>query len=145
MERLEKGGVVSPPTGGQERPEATKTKTVPTAGAGAFPWWDNLLTELRRKKRTVEALPKEGTPPTYRSGRLVVEFSPDFRFHWESVKRTENLRLVEEVLQQITGKQITLEYVLEKTKKEDPAQQPDLVQKALDLFGGRVVESEEEE
>ena len=145
LERLEKSGVVSPPTGGQERPEETKTKTVPTEGEGDFPWWDKLLKEMRRKKRTVEALLKEGTPRSYRSGRLVVEFSPDFRFHWESVKRTENLRLVEEVLQQITGKQITLECVLEETKKEDPAQQPDLVQKALDLFGGRVVESEEEE
>lgn len=143
LARLEKGGAVYPQNRGQEKQEKT-ADNFSHEEEGDFPWWDQLLQALRRKKRTVEALLKEGKPRSYRSGRLVVEFSPDFRFHWETIRRTENLRLVEEVLQQISGKPITLECVLE-TEEENPAQQPDLVQKALDLFGGRIVESDEEE
>ncbi len=142
LARLEKGGAIPQP-GGEEKQEKTRDN-FPPEEEGDFPWWDQLLQALRRKKRTVEALLKEGKPCSYRSGRLVVEFSPDFRFHWETIRRVENLRLVEEVLQQVCGKPVTLECVL-KTEEENPAQQPDLVQKALDLFGGRIVESDEEE
>lgn len=104
--------------------------------------WEELLAVVRKKKRTVEALLREGTPGGIRSGRLVVEFAPEFRFHWENIRRPENLRLIEEALQETTGAEIILECVL---KQELPAsgaeERPDLLQKALDLFGGRIIES----
>jgi hypothetical protein len=111
-----------------------------------FPWWDRLLEEMRGKKRTVEALLKEGTPRSYCPGRLVVAFAPGFRFHWENVKRPDNLRLVEEVLSRLAGEKFTVECILEEEEETRTlGKEPELVQKALRLFGGEVVKSEEEE
>jgi len=116
-----------------------------TGQPGDFPWWDRLLEEMRGKKRTVEALLKEGTPRSYRPGRLVVAFAPGFRFHCENIKRPDNLRLVEEVLSRLAGEKITVECVLEEEDKQTSGNEPELVQKALSLFGGEVVKAEEEE
>ena len=116
----------------------------PTGPPADFPWWDRLLEEIRGKKRTVEALLKEGTPRSYRPGRLVVAFAPGFRFHWENIRRPDNLRLVEEVLSRLAGEKITVECVLEEENQTSP-KEPELVQKALSLFGGEVVKAEEEE
>jgi DNA polymerase-3 subunit gamma/tau len=110
-----------------------------------FPWWDRLLEEMRGKKRTVEALLKEGIPRSYRPGHLVVAFAPGYRFHWENVKRPDNLRLVEEVLSRLAGERITVECVLEEEEARTSGKEPELVQKALSLFGGEVVKAEEEE
>ncbi|NLZ44637.1 MAG: hypothetical protein GX894_07255, partial [Clostridia bacterium] len=117
-----------------------------TGPVADFPWWDRLLEEMRGKKRTVEALLKEGVPRSYRPGHLVVAFAPGFRFHWENVRRPDNLRLVEEVLSRLAGERITVECVLEKEEEaRTPGKEPELVQKALSLFGGEVVKAEEEE
>ncbi|NLY88401.1 MAG: hypothetical protein GX085_02105, partial [Firmicutes bacterium] len=122
-------------------------KAADTTGPhGDFPWWDRLLEEMRGKKRTVEALLKEGTPRSYRPGHLVVAFAPGFRFHWENVRRPDNLRLVEEVLSRLAGEKITVECILEEEEKtQTPEKEQELVQKALKLFGGEVVKAEEEE
>ena len=151
----------APETHAQEAPTQERKKKAPkrAVGAGAaekgsditsphadFPWWDRLLEEMRGKKRTVEALLKEGTPRSYRPGHLVVAFAPGFRFHWENVKRPDNLRLVEEVLSRLAGEKFTVECILEEEEEtRTPGKEPELVQKALRLFGGEVVKSEEEE
>ena len=123
-----------------------KGRRAPQASSGIFPGGTRLLEEMRGKKRTVEALLKGGDPRSYRPGRLVVAFAPGFRFHWENIKRPDNLRLVEEVPSRLAGEKITVECVLE--EEEDTrtsGNEPELVQKALSLFGDEVVKAEEEE
>lgn len=107
--------------------------------------WDDLLAAVRRRKRTVEALLREGKPGGFRGGRFTIEFSPEFRFHCENIKRPENSRLVEEALLELTGKNIKLECVLGESSRESGGEQPEILRRALEIFGGEVIEMKEEE
>lgn len=124
--------------------------------------WDGILAAVRKRRRTVEALLREGNPGQSPPGKFVIEFSPEFKFHWENTKRPDNLRLVEEAILEVTGRELKVECLLkEGLLKEGPLkegspkgsrnankdrgtkEEPEILRNALDLFGGKVIESDD--
>jgi len=113
--------------------------------------WDEVLLAVRKRKRTVEALLREGKPGSGLGNTFVIEFLPEFKFHWENIKRADNLRLVEEALEEVTGRKIKAECVLKTNEDNEEArtvegellkEKPEILRNALDLFGGKVIKSE---
>ena len=84
--------------------------------------------------------------PAESGGKFIIEFSPEFKFHWENTKRPDNLRLVEEAILRVTGQELKVECLLEEgqnsPKERDVEEEPDILRNALDLFGGKVIKSD---
>jgi len=123
-----------------------KTMTSPSEKTTPTAYWDEILAVVRERKRTVEALLREGKPRPSPAGKFIIEFSPEFKFHWENTKRPDNLRLVEEAILRVTGQELKVECLLEEgqnsPKERDVEEEPDILRNALDLFGGKVIKSD---
>ncbi len=124
----------------KEKPASTIENTSPIS---EFEFWEEVLEEVKEKKRTVEALLREGKPKGLRGNQLEIEFT--LRFHWEKIREPGYSNIVREALEEVTGKQIIPKFILldKQAKKEE--NQPELLRKSLELFGGEVKEIEEED
>lgn len=135
-----------------ELPLSMKAPTPIDEGVSPAANWNDILAAVRKRKRTVEALLREGNPGQSHSGKFVIEFSPEFKFHWENIKRPDNLRLVEEAILEATGQELKVECLLKEdllkesrnsNKDQGTKQEPEILRNALDLFGGKVIESDD--
>lgn len=121
-------------------------KSSPLEKVAFTAYWDEILAAVRERKRTVEALLREGKPRRSPVGKFIIEFSPEFKFHWENIKRPDNLRLVEEAILEVTGQELKVECLLgegQSSQEEQEAKdEPDILRNALDLFGGKVIKSD---
>lgn len=130
----------------QEMTASAQKRTSPPETTSPTANWDDILAAVRERKRTVEALLREGKPRRSPAGKFIIEFSPEFKFHWENTKRPDNLRLVEEAILEVTGRELKVECLLKEgqSSKEEQGvkEEPDIIRNALDLFGGKVIESD---
>ncbi len=109
-----------------------------------FDRWEEVLAGVKQRKRTVEALLREGTPAGLRGKRLLIRFN--LKFHWEKIREPEYTRLVTEVLQEVTGDKLIPEFILAGTEDDSTEEKPpELLRKTLELFGGEIVEIKEED
>ncbi|NLM36848.1 MAG: hypothetical protein GX202_01825, partial [Firmicutes bacterium] len=143
------------PVPGANAASAPGTKAASAPGANAvsapvasalqpFERWDEVLEGVKQRKRTVEALLREGTPLGRRGNQLLIRFT--LEFHWEKIREAEYTRLVTEVLQEVTGEKLIPQFILgEAGNNQAEENSPDLLRKTLELFGGEVTEIEEED
>lgn len=136
-------------------PSATKGLAATPASAPAAPTpasvelqpfdrWEEVLEGVKQRKRTVEALLREGTPIGRRGNQLLIRFT--LEFHWEKIREVEYTRLVTEVLQEVTGEKLIPQFILgEAGNNQAEENSPDLLRKTLELFGGEVTEIKEED
>lgn len=108
-----------------------------------FDQWEAVLAAVKKKKRTTEALLREGTPKELRGDSLEIQFS--LQFHWERIKQPEYADLVREALQEVTGEKIIPKFTLREETAKGEEERPELVRKTLELFGGKITEVKEEE
>ena len=115
-----------------------------TAGIKAFDRWDEVMEGVKQRKRTVEALLREGTPEGLYGNKLRIRFN--MHFHWEKIKEPEYTKVVMEVLQEVTGQKIYPEFMLQEAGNKPPEEKPpEILRKTLELFGGEITESKEED
>ncbi|HHT49638.1 MAG TPA: DNA polymerase III subunit gamma/tau [Firmicutes bacterium] len=127
--------------GNLAKPEKTGTATEKIQ---PFDRWEEVLEGVKQRKRTVEALLREGTPVGLSGKRLLIRFT--LKFHWEKIREPEYTRLVTDVLQEITGEQLFPEFILAEAEDKETAEQtPELLRKTLELFGGEITEIKEED
>src|SRR5690606_40241026 len=106
--------------------------------------WEEVLEGVKRRKRTVEALLREGTPVGRCGNQLVIRFT--LKFHWEKIREVEYTRLVTEVLQEVTGEKLVPQFILGEAGNDHAEENTsDLLRKTLELFGGEVTEIKEED
>jgi DNA polymerase-3 subunit gamma/tau len=106
----------------------------------AFNRWDEVMAGIKQRKRTVEALLREGTPQGLVGNRLRICFK--MKFHWEKIKEPEYAQLVTAVLQEVTGEKIYPEFILQEAGNNLPEENPpELLRKTLELFGGEITEN----
>lgn len=98
--------------------------------------WDQLMEEIKERKKTVHAFLTVCEPYNLEGDTLVLAFKSGYTFHKEKVEGSENRRIIEEVLQQVLGVKLQVKCILE---DEAVQQTEDPVQKALDLFGPDIV------
>ncbi len=103
--------------------------------------WEVFLEVIKKKKRTLAALVQEGKPISFEGNELVVGFPPNLKFHLENVQLPNNKELLEGILKNLCGQDLKINFV----PLEEPApatqsgsQEPDILKRTVDLFGGEV-------
>ncbi len=99
--------------------------------------WNALTYEVSRKKMSLATYLQEGNPYSYKDGKLVIAFTPDFTFQKEGLEHKDNQRLVEDAFSDKLRKKIAIQFILMDAHVEqavDPS-----VDKALNVFKGKVV------
>jgi DNA polymerase-3 subunit gamma/tau len=107
--------------------------------------WARILEEVKRTKMFCHALLIEGVPLQVDGGHLVIGLRTGYNFHVENLHRPENRAVVEGAVERVLQHRLRLRCtVLEGTTEQapaEPAAETDpVVAKALQLFGGQVVE-----
>ncbi|MBF0533117.1 MAG: DNA polymerase III subunit gamma/tau [Candidatus Omnitrophica bacterium] len=100
--------------------------------------WDQLTYAVSRIKMSVATYLQEAKPYELSGSRLTIALPGHCGFHKESLDTKDNLRLVEDVFQQILKQNINIKYVLVDVLPS--AVEDASVASALDTFGGEVVE-----
>jgi len=151
-----------------EEPEPTPARPAPPVVTDSGPLgeiqktWPKLLTLIKsRHKATVAALLAEGRPTALTDNELTVTFPPGYAFHREQLSDRERLEFVEKCLAEVAGREMRIKVTEAagggasegggespgeesggaKTPRRRAEEIPG-VQRAVELFGGRVMEDE---
>lgn len=99
--------------------------------------WSQVMEGVKECKKTVHAFLTVAEPWQIRGKELVLLFKSGYTFHKEKVEEPENKKLIEGILENVSGVKLRLVCQME---EEDKGTEPaDPVQKALDIFGPGVV------
>jgi DNA polymerase-3 subunit gamma/tau len=103
--------------------------------------WEEILLRVKQEDVITQALLNNATPGEYKDKKLELIFNN--KFHYDQVLGEQKKKIVESVLENIFGIDITVFGKIE-NGKEEPVDQPeenkeDVIQKALDIFNGKVV------
>lgn len=177
LSRLEKGGIVAPrptepvasipkvttvstpvesdpvakepPSAAQPEPAVEPVSAASISSDSLPGYWEEILKALKGKKRTVEALLREGQPGSFVNGRWTIHFAPHLRFHLDNLSQPATLTMINETATQVVGAPIALICVPMETTS--PVQKPvgpepgdDFLQKSLAILGGEAVKIKEE-
>lgn len=144
----------SPNKPGRPEPIATTTKPESSppgesAPSGGLPediraGWASVLDRLRKENVSIHAFVVEGSPLELRGDNLLLAFRKTRGFHRDRVAKPEIRAQVEKAMEGVYGRKLRLTAVLEEDRgvaasREDIMEHPD-VRKALELFGGEIVE-----
>ncbi|MGH2399335.1 MAG: DNA polymerase III subunit gamma/tau [bacterium] len=107
--------------------------------------WARILEEVKRTKMFCHALLIEGMPLQVDGGDLVIGLRTGYNFHVENLHRPENRAVVEGAVERVLQHRLRLRCtVLDETAAPPPAERAaesdPIVAKAMQLFGGQVVE-----
>jgi DNA polymerase III gamma/tau subunit len=108
--------------------------------------WDEILEVVRKTKIMCYAFFVEAQPISFQDGVLVLQYKVDHKFHCERSELPENKKVMEQAIEKVIGEQIAVECVLNedpKKKELELTPEDDLVEKAIALFGGEVIEIED--
>ncbi|HUV39729.1 MAG TPA: hypothetical protein VMY39_08960, partial [Planctomycetota bacterium] len=144
-------------------PPAKEHRVIATGDLGEVQKaWPRLLVLLKKKhQRSIAAFLQEAQASALDGNTLTLSFAPGFAFHREQLSDGERLGLVEECLAEVTGRPLKVKLEkdagdaagkrAEKTSRESSSdasspgsRKPKTpgVQRAVEMFGGRVVEEE---
>lgn len=86
------------------QPRANPLKSPPRAASPGEPdeKWRLMLEEIKQERVAVYAFLAESRP-SFREGRLCIEYAPDYRFHKESLEKSENRSFLLEMVRKFYG------------------------------------------
>jgi DNA polymerase-3 subunit gamma/tau len=106
--------------------------------------WPQILAGIKPYNHSIAAFLLVCKPTDIVSGRLILAFP--YKFHRERISELRNKQIVEKVLEDILGVQLVVDCILaeqgtlaEQLTQTEPAESDDLIDTALEIFGGRVV------
>ena len=99
--------------------------------------WNALTYDVSRKKMSLGTYLQEGSAYAFANNKLTIGFSQDHVFGKEILEEKENRQLIEEVFAGKLNALVSVEFLI--VDKFVPKQDEPLVQKALDMFKGKVV------
>ncbi len=102
--------------------------------------WARILDEVKRSKMFCHALLIEGIPLQVDGATLVVGLRTGYNFHIENLHRPDNRAVVEDALERVLQHRLRLQCTIHNAPTEPPADIDPVVTKAVQLFGGQVVE-----
>jgi len=124
--------------------------------------WPNVISNVKVKKISIASCLVEGEPVSYSGEVVMLGFAKGHSFHREVLEKIQNKKIVEDVISEILGKSLTLEFTTIQARRkpnnvafEEPAGEDaipiesleaetehtkdPIVGSALDIFKGRVV------
>jgi len=114
--------------------------------------WSRVIETIKTKRMSLSLYLAEADPIEVENGTIVLGFSPEFKFHKETVEKDGNRKLVEEVFQEVLGEKARIQCVI--TQKDEISQElpapkpagadsPDILAQALEIFdGARIIRKE---
>ncbi len=108
--------------------------------------WEEFLEAVKKKKRTLAALIQEGKPLQFTTSELTVGLPSNLKFHLDNLSLPQNREIIEGILQELTGGAVkfscvpvnTNEPTGESGKQPKKPNEPEILSKAVQLFGGEV-------
>ena len=108
--------------------------------------WSRLLTDIRPHNHSISALLSNCQPVSAQGGKITL--ATPYEFYAERLRDPKNKLTVEEVLGKILGCRLILSVAVDKTiqpqksaaEEEKPGEQNSLLDSALEIMGGKVVE-----
>jgi hypothetical protein len=115
--------------------------------------WSEALEKIRQKSYATFILVNEGILADIENEKIILKYKKGFSFYREKLREDEISKLVAEVLEDVFGKGVRLEIVLENTS--EVAEEPTLNKKVppsrnfednqiARAFGGKVIQSKKE-
>ncbi len=102
--------------------------------------WARILDEVKRTKMFCHALLIEGIPLQVNGTTLLIGLRTGFNFHIENLQKPDNRAVVEGALERVLRQRLRLECTIHDTGAAPVPPVDPLVTKAMQLFGGQVVE-----
>ena len=99
--------------------------------------WNALTYDVSRKKMSLGTYLQEGSPYALANNTLTIGFGPDHDFGKEILEEKDNRQLIEDVFAEKLKTRVSIAFIV--VEKFVPKQDEPLVQKALDMFKGKVV------
>ncbi len=103
--------------------------------------WEDILLEVKKEDVITQALLNNAKPGKYNEGRLELIFSN--KFHYDQVLSAQKKKIVESALLGMFGTDIEIVGKIENGSNDvesEPEEKEDAVQKALEIFNGKVIE-----
>ena len=107
--------------------------------------WSEIIETVRKAKITCYAFFVEAKPVSWEEGTLYLQYKMEHKFHRERSELPDNKKVMEQALENILGEKIAVKCILEKEAEDSQLKlnpEDELVEKAIALFGGEVVEVE---
>ena len=112
--------------------------------------WNEILNRIKKVRMSARAFLLEGKPLEVDNNNLVLSFPQEYAFHKEKVEQPENRNAIESVVREVTGAELKLKCIFENQLPVDSAtdngqktKDDPLLEKAIDLFGGDIIEIED--
>jgi DNA polymerase-3 subunit gamma/tau len=124
--------------------------------------WPQLIQMVKKKKMSLGIYLSEGRPLSVRKNLIEVGFLPEFELHRESLLENTNKKRAEEIAAELFGCAVRIDAVACETlpetvgfegPREEAPEKPieseessdvnDIIQSAMDIFNGRLVQSDE--
>lgn len=122
------------------------------AGAGAAgemeSLWPRVIEYVKTKRMSTGIFLSEAQPVKTAGGVVTLGLPSEFQFHKETLEKDSNRKLVEEAFEVVSGKKSRVQFVILKAVKTegeaglpenasgDDSKMPDIILKAMDIFGG---------
>ncbi len=135
--RVEK---VEPPHNGDVKASAVDTLPAAVAIEDVRRQWARILEQLKRTKMFCHALLIEGIPLRVDGSTLVVGLRTGYNFHIENLHKPENRSVVEAALEHVLQSHLRLQCEIHDAAAEADVKPDPIVSKAVELFGGQIVE-----
>ena len=103
--------------------------------------WSKILEIVKKNKVTTHAFLVEGTPVKYGDGYLIIQFNPSHSFHKEKLEQEENKQIIEDALAYLFKERVKIKCITCSNEDNNKsAKDGDLVEAAIKIFGGNVIE-----
>jgi DNA polymerase-3 subunit gamma/tau len=127
-------------------PSSTPTRKTATVASGTNCNWEEFLEAVKKKKRTLAALIQEGKPLQFTTSELTVGLPSNLKFHLDNLSLPQNREIIEGILQDFTGGTVKFtcvpvnanEPIGEPGNQSRKSNEPEILSKAVQLFGGEV-------
>lgn len=96
--------------------------------------WSEVMNRIKSKSVKLHAFLNEAKPAAFQNGELILRFSHQYKFHYNTVNQEENLRLIAQVVQELTGAPVKVTAELE-NEEGHIKQELTLADEARRMFG----------
>ncbi|MBI3306444.1 MAG: hypothetical protein HYZ84_01370 [Candidatus Omnitrophica bacterium] len=123
--------------------------TMVAGGAGEIEsLWPKIIEYVKSKRMSTGIFLSESQPVESNEGVVTLGLPSEFQFHKETLEKDSNRRLVEEAFEVVCGKKVRAQFAILKPSKTgagtvvaeksaaDDSKVPDIIMKAMDIFGG---------
>ena len=111
--------------------------------------WSEVVETVKTRKMSCGMFLSEAAPVEVEGDLIVLGLPVEFKFHKENLEKPDNKKLVEEICQSLLGAKVRVNFVITTPDKmsvtvtEAKAEKekvPDIVESALKLFNGKIVQ-----